>query len=100
MKLNKYDKNPILTAKGDSWEGLCVLNPAVVYDEADKEFKMLYRAAGNDKTHHIYLGLAVSKDGFNFTRVSDKPVLSPDLAQSEFSGGGDAEAFVQSPDAA
>ena len=36
MKLNKYDKNPILTAKGDSWEGLCVLNPAVIYDEASK----------------------------------------------------------------
>lgn len=79
MKLNKYEKNPILTAKGDSWEGLCVLNPAVVYDEESKEFKMLYRAAGNDVTHHIYIGLAVSKDGFAFERTSDKPVLSPDL---------------------
>ena len=79
MKLNKYDKNPILTAKGDSWEGLCVLNPAVIYDEDSKEFKMLYRAAGNDPTHYIYLGLATSKDGYHFDRASDKPVLAPDV---------------------
>ena len=79
IKLNKYKNNPVLKPVGDGWEGLCVLNPAVVYDEDEKTFKMLYRAAGNDKQHYIYLGLAESKDGFNFERVSDKPVLAPDL---------------------
>ena len=78
IKLNKSDKNPILSAQGDGWEGLCVLNPAVIYDEVSGEFKMLYRAAGNDVKHHIYLGLAMSKDGINFERVSAEPVLSPD----------------------
>lgn len=79
MKLRKYEGNPILSPAGDSWEGLCVLNPAVVYDAKEDVFSMLYRAAGNDATHYIHLGLARSRDGFRFDRVSDKPVLSPDV---------------------
>ena len=79
IRLKKYENNPVLKPQGDGWEGLCVLNPAVVYDKEDGLFKMLYRAAGNDAQHYIYLGLAVSKDGFNFERTSDKPVLSPDF---------------------
>ncbi len=90
MKLKKYDKNPILTAKGDSWEGLCVLNPAVIFDDTEGRFKMLYRAAGNDLTHHIYLGLAESEDGFNFTRMSDDPILAP-------TAGGADEGCVEDP---
>ncbi|MBP5177554.1 MAG: glycosidase [Clostridia bacterium] len=78
MRLKKYDQNPVLKPQGDGWEGLCVLNPAVVYDEEEKVFRMLYRAAGNDKQHFIYLGLAESKDGFHFERKFDHPVLSPD----------------------
>lgn len=79
IKLKKYPHNPILKPVGNGWESLCVLNPAVIYDDTDGLFKMLYRAAGNDKQHYIYLGLAVSSDGFNFERTSEKPVLSPDL---------------------
>lgn len=77
-KLKKYENNPILKPKGKGWEALCVLNPAVIYDEKKELFYMLYRAAGNDKQHYIYLGLAESKDGFNFKRKFIKPVLSPD----------------------
>lgn len=79
LKLTKYQHNPILSPKGDGWEGLCVLNPAVVYDEKQDTFFMLYRAAGNDKQHYIRLGLATSRDGFCFERASDTPVLSPDI---------------------
>ncbi|MBO4572608.1 MAG: glycosidase [Clostridia bacterium] len=79
MRLKKYANNPILKPQGDGFEGLCVLNPAVIYDEDEKLFKMLYRAAGNDKQHYIYLGLAESKDGFNFERKFNKPVLAPDI---------------------
>ncbi|MDR1094579.1 MAG: glycosidase [Clostridiales bacterium] len=79
MKLTKCPENPILTANPAAvWESLCVLNPAVVYDNARGEFAMLYRAAGNDVGHCIRLGLATSKDGIHFTRASDKPALSPD----------------------
>ena len=77
MKFVKYDKNPILKPNPrNQWEELCVLNPAAIYDDKTDTFYMVYRAAGNDKTHIIHLGLATSKDGINFQRESDKPLLS------------------------
>jgi len=80
MKFTKYQQNPILLPNPkNEWESLCVLNPAVWYEKEDQTFYMLYRAAGNDKEHYIHLGLATSKDGFNFTRESNEPVLSPDM---------------------
>lgn len=76
MKLSKSALNPIFVPNPENaWEERCVLNPAVVYDEARGRFVMLYRAAGNDKRHVIRFGLAESEDGIHFTRVSDKPVF-------------------------
>lgn len=76
MKLTKYAQNPILKPyEGNEWESLVVCNPGAWYE--DGKFYLLYRAAGRDEEHKIYLGLAVSDDGFNFKRVSAKPVLSP-----------------------
>lgn len=76
MKIEKYAENPILRPNAaNQWEERCVLNPAVVYDEATDTFIMLYRAAGNDKRHQIKLGLALSKDGFRFERASNAPVF-------------------------
>lgn len=87
MKLNKYSKNPILTKNvNNSWEELCVLNPAVIYNDEDQKYYMLYRAAGNDKQHYIYIGLATSEDGINFKRCSDKPLIAPDVNGAD--GGG------------
>ena len=80
MKLEKCPLNPILKPNPkNAWESLCVLNPAVIYDEDRQEFAMLYRAAGNDEEHRIYLGLATSKDGIHFLgdrRFVEKVVLS------------------------
>ena len=82
----KYPGNPILKAEPkNDWESLCVLNPAVVYDEDLQKFVMVYRCAGNDKRHQIKLGLAMSDDGINFERVLDKPALSADF--NDFDGG-------------
>ena len=79
MKINKYVGNPILKPNpANAWENLCVLNPGVIYDEENERFVMLYRAAGDDWEHYIRLGLAVSKDGFNFERVSDVPAMEVD----------------------
>lgn len=75
MRLKKYENNPILSPGKNEWEERCVLNPAVIYDDDKQEFVMLYRAAGNDVRHQIKLGLATSKDGINFVRLSDKPVF-------------------------
>lgn len=86
MKLKKYSGNPILSANPlCDWENLCVLNPAVIYDNEKDEFIMLYRAAGNDKAHVIRFGLAKSRDGFNFTRVSDQPCF--DVHPEDVDGG-------------
>ena len=76
MKLKKFEGNPILSPNPENtWENLVVCNPAACYK--DGKFYLLYRAAGNDAEHYIHIGLAVSEDGFNFKRVSDKPILSP-----------------------
>lgn len=85
IKLTKQAQ-PILTPSGDGWESLCVLNPAVIYDEQSGKFRMLYRAAGNDVTHYIYLGLAESDDGVHFTKMQSEPLVSPDFNGAD--GGG------------
>jgi beta-1,2-mannobiose phosphorylase / 1,2-beta-oligomannan phosphorylase len=76
MIVKKYEKNPVLSpGNKNDWEDLVVCNPGVWYE--DGTFYMLYRAAGNDKNHVIRFGLATSKDGYTFTRESDKPVFEP-----------------------
>lgn len=76
MKLRKSDKNPILTPDAhNDWESLITCNPGVIYDKGT--FYMLYRAAGNDEQHVIRFGLATSKDGVNFQRVSDHYAFGP-----------------------
>jgi predicted GH43/DUF377 family glycosyl hydrolase len=86
MKLIKYPGNPVLEPRvGSDWENLCVLNPAVWYEESEKTFHMLYRAAADTDEHYIYLGYAYSHDGFNFIR-RERPALIPDFNGSD--GGG------------
>lgn len=78
MKLKKYDKNPVLSPNPKNpWEELVVCNPGAYYDKGT--VYLLYRCSGQDQEHRIHFGLATSKDGYNFTRVSDKPVLSPSV---------------------
>ncbi len=78
MKLKRYKGNPILSPNpANVWESLVTTNPGAWYDEEKKQVLLLYRAAGKDVAHTVHLGLAVSKDGYNFRRVSRKPVFSP-----------------------
>ncbi len=78
MKLQRYAGNPILSPNPQNdWECLVTTNPGAWYDEASHTVYLLYRAAGDDVEHRIYIGLAVSEDGYHFERVSDKPVFSP-----------------------
>lgn len=84
MKLKKFRGNPIVSPnEKNDWESLATCNPGVFYDHGT--FYMLYRAAGNDEAHVIRLGLATSKDGFHFERVSDQPVFSP--GENNFDSG-------------
>lgn len=76
MKLRKYAGNPILEpAKDGNWEKYAVCNPGAVYDKG--RVYMLYRASAETEIYRIYMGLAESKDGFNFKRMSDKPIYTP-----------------------
>lgn len=76
MKFKKFEGNPIFVPnEKNDWESLCVLNPAVIYDDENEEFVMVYRTAGNDVRHEIKMGLATSKDGFHFERKSDNPIF-------------------------
>jgi len=78
MKLIKYENNPILRPDTtNDWENLCVCNPGAWYE--DGKFYLLYRAGGDNKEHYIHLWLAISEDGFNFKRISKKPVFSPSV---------------------
>ncbi|MBI4979849.1 MAG: glycosidase [Spirochaetes bacterium] len=78
MKLTRYSKNPVISPNpNNDWESLVTTNPAAWYNQDTREVIMLYRAAGNDAEHRIHLGLATSNDGYTFTRMSDKPVVSP-----------------------
>ncbi len=80
MQLTRYSGNPILSAHPDHpWEDLAVFNPAAWYDAEKKEFLILYRAAESHPDYKCYFGLARSKDGYHFERVSDQPVFSPSV---------------------
>ena len=80
MKLKRFKGNPIISPNPlNEWESLVTTNPGAWYDEKTKEIFLLYRSAGEDAEHRTYFGLAKSKDGYNFKRVSDKPVFSPSI---------------------
>lgn len=77
MKLQRYADNPILRPNPQNdWEALVTTNPGAWHDEDSGKVVLIYRAAGNDHLHRIYLGLATSEDGFNFHRSSDQPFLA------------------------
>ncbi len=84
MKLERFDGNPILEPlRGSSWESLCVCNPAAWQD--GRKVSLLYRASAADARHVIRFGLAESRDGFRFKRVSAEPVFGP--SQDGFDAG-------------
>ncbi len=74
----KYDGNPILTPRGDTWEAKDVFNPAA-WTDGDSVW-LLYRAedtTGTGRWHGTSrIGLAHSADGLRFEREPD-PVLAP-----------------------
>ena len=86
FKFTRYAGNPILKPNANNqWENLCVLNPAVVFDDKTNKFVMIYRAGGDEIKHNIRLGLAVSDDGYNFVRQSDEPIF--DVDENDADGG-------------
>ena len=75
MPLTRFSKNPILKPSNIWWERNAVYNPGVaVYQN---KITLLYRAQGPEWVSRF--GLAQSKDGFNFKKVSEFPVMEPEI---------------------
>lgn len=73
LPFRKYAHNPILRPNdANEWESAYVYNPAAIV--LNGTIFLLYRAQDAGKTSSI--GLAWSKDGYNFTRL-DEPILYP-----------------------
>jgi predicted GH43/DUF377 family glycosyl hydrolase len=78
FQLTRHPANPILQPAPDSpWESLVVTNPGAWHDAATGEVLLLYRAAGHDQDHLVRLGLATSRNGYEFRRAGPDPVASP-----------------------
>jgi predicted GH43/DUF377 family glycosyl hydrolase len=74
----RYEGNPILEPRGDTWEAKDVFNPSVWTD--GETVWLLYRAEDNTGRGHwngtSRIGLATSRDGLRFER-DPRPVLEP-----------------------
>lgn len=65
LKLQRYEKNPILGPTELSWENMLVFNPGAI--TVGNRVYLIYRAMGL-KDPVSRLGLAISLDGINFER--------------------------------
>jgi len=77
FKIVKYQKNPILTPVSNKgvFDRACVYNPGAIVK--DGKVYLLYRAECIYYSDYISrIGLAVSKDGFNFRRYRKEPVIN------------------------
>lgn len=71
--LKRYEKNPIVQARGDlPWCSIKVYNPAISYD--GEKYHMLFRGIGQDWVSRI--GYGESANGLDF-HILPSPVLSP-----------------------
>lgn len=75
MPLVRFSKNPILKPGSNWWETQAVYNPGVaIYKD---KILLLYRAQGPEWVSRF--GLAESSDGHSFKKVSEFPVMEPDI---------------------
>jgi predicted GH43/DUF377 family glycosyl hydrolase len=77
--LNLLERGGVVLAprKDSWWESRAVFNPAA-YKDGEGTVHLLYRAIGDDNGAYVSrLGHATSKNGVDFERMSDKPVLAP-----------------------
>lgn len=82
LGFQEYPQNPILSPNpANNWESAYLYNPSAIV--IDDMVWLLYRAQNKSKTSSI--GLAWSKDGYNFTRYNN-PVVTP-TESYEYPGG-------------
>jgi len=82
IKLERYEKNPILNPSDRKWENLNVSNAAAAVH--DGKVYLLYRAEGEERRYGpgtwpvTRLGLAISENGYDISLRSPKPVFDKD----------------------
>ena len=74
MIIKRCPKNPIVVPGASDYRRVSVFNPGVIFDNG--EFLMYERAAGSLRPFKTSIGLLKSKNGVDFTPVSDKPVFT------------------------
>lgn len=72
LHFQKYEKNPVLLPT-EQYEQQSVMNPCVIWDEAEGIFKMWYSAG--QKYEPDLICYAVSKDGIRWEKYRYNPVL-------------------------
>lgn len=89
LKLHKYHMNPVLEPRRNSYfDRAQVRNPAAILHEG--RIHLIYTAAGDmDEEHKLYLGHAVSNDGFRFEFTGLEPFATPSAEEFDgFDAGG------------
>lgn len=80
MRLTRYQGNPVLSPDpAHDWESRVVTNPGAWIDANTGKVRLLYRASGHDDQLKVHFGLAESRNGYDFDRVSPDPVFSPSI---------------------
>lgn len=81
IKLERYEKNPIMLAGCNEWENMNVSNAGAVVH--DNKIYLLYRAEGKklrkgpNSWPVTYIGLAVSENGYDVSYRDPNPVFGP-----------------------
>ncbi len=89
FRLNKWANNPIMYPKpGSYWEAAQVRNPAAIM--IDGKVHLFYTATGDIEIEQkLWVGHAVSDDGYHFERVSEEPCVAPSADHFDgFDAGG------------
>jgi beta-1,2-mannobiose phosphorylase / 1,2-beta-oligomannan phosphorylase len=89
FKLKRFDLNPVLQPRPLSWwDAAQIRNPAAVVH--DGKIHLIYTATGDiDIEHKLYLGHAVSTDGFHFDFAGAEPFAEPSATEFDgFDAGG------------
>jgi len=83
----KYDKNPVLRCRiKNNFDQFGVMDPTVFFKNG--EFVMLYVGYNSPQGGESYINLATSKDGINWQKYDNNPVMTPYDINNQWEAGG------------
>jgi predicted GH43/DUF377 family glycosyl hydrolase len=92
LKFKAYAHNPILTpGEPGSWDDLLVMNACIL--EHDDTIYLFYTGYAQNMIKAV--GLAISTDGYHFTKYSGNPILEADQTGFDAYGVSQAEVFKE-----